>query len=108
MGIVNPRPSMRGREERDVRASLTHHMAMLKLIVDAADGFIHPRLASVEAARLTQTRKARKTIWKTKRLRREFGPAVIAKRIGGLAIAARKVAQEEAAMGKPPITSKIQ
>jgi hypothetical protein len=107
MGIVNPRPAMRGRE-REVRASLEHHMAMLKLILDAADGYIHPRLASIEAARLTQTRKARKTIWKTKRLRRESGPSDIAKRIGGLAEAAHRVAQEEAAMAKPPITDKIQ
>lgn len=136
MGIVNPRPSMRAREERDVRASLLHHMTILKLILDAADGFIHPRLASIEAARLTQTRKARKTIWKTKRLRRdvmtteqlakklvrdvkrmskeekaevrkhldrEFGPVA-----QGLADAARRVAREEAAMAKTPITDKIQ
>ncbi len=97
MGIVNPRSSMRAREEREVRASLAHHMTMLKLILDAADGYIHPRLASIEAARLTQTRKARRTIWRTKRSKLE-----------GLAEAARKVAQEEAAMAKPPITDKLQ
>jgi hypothetical protein len=124
---------MRSREERNIREKLAHHMAMLKLILNAADGYIHPRLASIEAARLTQTRKARKTIWKTKRLRRmtteqvarklardvkampadekaklrtrltrEFGPVA-----QGLADAARRVAREEAAMAKPPITDKI-
>lgn len=40
--------------------------------------------------------------------RRELGPADIAKRIGGLADAARRVAQEEAAMAKPRVTDKIQ
>jgi hypothetical protein len=42
-----------------------------------------------------------------KRLRREFGPADIAKQIEGLADAARRVAQEEAAMAKPLTTDKI-
>jgi hypothetical protein len=42
------------------------------------------------------------------RLRREFGPADSAKQIGGLAEAASRVAREEAAMAKPPITDKIQ
>jgi hypothetical protein len=43
-----------------------------------------------------------------KRLRRELGPADIAKRIGGLADAARQIAREEAAMAKTPVTDKIQ
>jgi hypothetical protein len=106
MGIANPRPSMRCREERDIREKLAHHAAMLKLILNAADGQIDPRVADHDAARLTQTRKARKTIWKTKRLRREFGPADVAKKLEGFADAARRVAQEEAAMAKP-VTGKI-
>jgi hypothetical protein len=123
---------MRSREERNIREKLAHHMAMLRLILNSADGLIDPAVASHEAARLTQTRKARKTIWKTKRfmtteevarkllrdvqamspdekaklrarLTREFGPVA-----QGLAEAARKLAREEAAMAQPPITEKIQ
>jgi hypothetical protein len=66
MGIVNPRPAMRSREERGIREKLAHHAAMLKLILNAADGFIDPALASSEAARITGSRKGRKTIWRTK------------------------------------------
>jgi hypothetical protein len=65
MGIANPRPAMRCREERGIHAKLAHHAAMMKLILNAADGSIDPSVASHEAGRLTQTRKARKTIWKT-------------------------------------------
>jgi hypothetical protein len=132
MGIANPRPAMRSREERNIREKLAHHMAMLRLILNSADGLIDPAVASHEAARLTQTRKVRKTIWKTKRfmtteqvgrqmlrdvqamspdetaelrthLTRAFGPVA-----QGLAEAARKLAREEAAMAQPPITEKIQ
>jgi hypothetical protein len=41
-------------------------------------------------------------------LRRELGPADIARQIGGLADAARQIAREEAAMAKTPVTDKIQ
>jgi hypothetical protein len=64
MGIVNPRPAMRHREERGIHEKLAHHAALLKLILNSADGYVDPAFASSEAARLTQTRKARKAIWK--------------------------------------------
>jgi hypothetical protein len=106
MGIANPRPAMRHREERGIHGKLAHHSAMLRLILNSADGSIDASLASHEAARLTQTRKARKAIWETKR--HESGPADISRRIAGLADAARRCAAEESAMATAPPTNKIQ
>lgn len=63
MGIANPRPAMRCREERGIHATLKHHAAMLDILT--ADGM--PRnAADTIAMSITKTRKARKKIWRFK------------------------------------------
>jgi hypothetical protein len=56
----HPCMPLRHREFRE------NHAAKPKLILDAADGWIAPRVANHEAARINQTRNARKIIWRAR------------------------------------------
>ena len=63
MGIANPRPAMRSREERKVYSNLDRFAVLGKLMTDSG---MHLLDASTIAFNIIITTKARKKIWRTK------------------------------------------
>lgn len=63
MGLINPRPAMRGREERKVTSTLQAHDALMNEI--AAAGVDRGEASNIAFAIVTSA-KARKAIWRRK------------------------------------------
>jgi hypothetical protein len=63
MGIVNPRPAMRAREERDLVATLRKHDELRRMIREAG---IEDADASNIAFNIVSTRTARLKLWRKK------------------------------------------